>query len=67
MKTKAKILISTVAIVLVFVTSLYINKSAEIKPLTATSEKGCVFMTTFGEQPSSGYAQFKIKYRACSK
>jgi len=61
MKTKTKILISTVAIALVFVSALYVNKSLEKEPLTATNEKGCVFMTTFGEQPSEGYSQFKIK------
>lgn len=61
MKTKTRILISTVAIVLVCVTALYLNKSVEKEPLTAINEKGCVFMTTFGEQPSDGYSKFKIK------
>ena len=61
MKAKTRILISTVAIVLVCVTALYLNKSVEKEPLTAINEKGCVFMTTFGEQPSDGYSKFKIK------
>lgn len=61
MKTKTRILISTVAIVSVFVTALSLNKSVEKETLTATNEIGCVFMTTFGEQPSDGYSQFKIK------
>ncbi len=61
MKTKAKILVSVATMVMVSATALYLNKSIEKEPLTATNEKGCVFMTTFGEQSSEGYAQFKIK------
>ncbi|MFK8013220.1 MAG: hypothetical protein AB8B80_14355, partial [Marinicellaceae bacterium] len=61
MKTKTRILISTIAMIFVAVTALNLNKSVEKEPLTATNEKGCVFMTTFGEQPSEGYAKFKLK------
>ncbi|MEZ4803647.1 MAG: hypothetical protein R2797_12820 [Gelidibacter sp.] len=61
MKTKTKILISTTAILLVSVLALYQNKSVKKEPLTAKNEKGCVFMTTFSEEPSKGYAKFKIE------
>jgi len=61
MKTKSKILGSAIAIVMVSAAALHFNKSAEKEFLTSTNEKGCVFMTTFGEQSSDGYAKFKLE------
>lgn len=66
MKTKAKILMSTAAIFMALTLVFYLNKLEENriekdKLLVLNDEKGCVFMTTFGEQSSKGYSQFKIK------
>ena len=63
MQTKTKILIGTTsAIALCIAMALSVNNTAEEQPIAeVNSEKGCVFMTTFGEQPSEGYAQFKLK------
>ena len=63
MQTKTKFIVGiTSAIVLFIVSALSINTRSEEKPIAeAKREKGCVFMTTFGEQPSDGYAIFKLK------
>jgi len=61
MKTKTKILMSTTAIVVLFIIAMSLNKREQSESLTATNEKGCVFMTTFGEQSSEGYSLYKIK------
>ncbi|WP_400081223.1 hypothetical protein [Winogradskyella sp. R77965] len=63
MKTKTKIsVVITVVITLFITTALSVNETSEVEQIVEVSrEKGCVFMTTFGEQPSEGYAQFKLK------
>lgn len=63
MQTKTKFLIGiTGAIVLFMATALTISPTTKEQPLAEVNrEKGCVFMTTFGEQSSEGYAQFKIR------
>lgn len=61
MKTKTKFLMSTVAIIMVFVAVVLLDRKVEEEDLIVRNEKGCVFMTTFGEQSSDGYAKFKIK------
>lgn len=60
---KTKILVGiTFAIALFVATALSVNKTSEEQTIAEVNrEKGCVFMTTFGEQSSDGYAQFKIK------
>jgi len=62
MKSKTKtVLIITIVIILCFVTALCVNQSSDTEPIAAIkTEKGCVFMTTFGEEPSEGYAKFKL-------
>lgn len=63
MRTKTKILTGiTAAIILFMVSALSVNTTSEERPIAEVSrEKGCVFMTTFGEQSSEGYSQYKIK------
>jgi len=61
MKTKTKFLMSTLAIIMVFVAVVLLDRKVEEEDLIVRNEKGCVFMTTFGEQSSDGYAKFKIK------
>ncbi|WP_296384983.1 hypothetical protein [Winogradskyella sp.] len=63
MQTKTKILVGITGVIALFVvTALSVNKTSEWQQVAeANREKGCVFMTTFGEQSSDGYAQFKIK------
>lgn len=61
MKTKTKFLMSTLAIIVLSSAALFVNKGAEKEPFIVKNEKGCVFMTTFGEQSSDGYAKYKIK------
>lgn len=61
MKTKTKFIMSTAAIIMVFVAVVLLDKKVEKEGLIVANEKGCVFMTTFGEQSSDGYAKFKIK------
>ncbi len=61
MKTKTKFLMSTLAIIMVSSSALLLNKGVEKEPLIVKNEKDCVFMTTFGEQSSDGYAKYKIK------
>ncbi|WP_456438620.1 hypothetical protein [Psychroserpens sp.] len=52
---------STLAIIMVSSSALLLNKGVEKEPLIVKNEKDCVFMTTFGEQSSDGYAKYKIK------
>ncbi len=65
MHTKTKILLGiTVAIALSITAVLEVNKASGERPMAKSEvkdEKGCVFMTTFGEESSKGYAQFKLK------
>ena len=65
MQTKSKILLGiTTAITLAIVTVFTVNKTSKQQPIAAIEvkkEKGCVFMTTFGEQSSEGCAKYKIK------
>lgn len=63
MTTKTKILtVIAGAIVLFMVIALSLNKASEEQALVSQNrEKGCVFMTTFGEQSSEGYSQYKIR------
>ncbi|WP_299125228.1 hypothetical protein [uncultured Winogradskyella sp.] len=63
MKTKTKKLVGITGVIMLFIaTALSVNKTSNEQPIAEVSrEKGCVFMTTFGEQPSEGYAQFKLK------
>ncbi|MFD0860967.1 hypothetical protein ACFQ1M_02005 [Sungkyunkwania multivorans] len=60
---KTKVITATSIILLALaVTVVFLNRSTELKAPVAHSmepEKGCVFMTTFGEQSSEGYAIFK--------
>ncbi|WP_323786837.1 hypothetical protein [Psychroserpens sp.] len=61
MKTKTKFVVSTLVIIMVSGAALFLNKSLEKEPLLVKQEKGCVFMTTFGEESSDGYAKHKIR------
>ncbi|BAO74883.1 hypothetical protein [Winogradskyella sp. PG-2] len=63
MRTKLKVLVGIIGLVMLSIVSvLSINKTSDVKEIAEVKrEKGCVFMTTFGEQSSEGYAQFKIK------
>ena len=63
MKSKTRILLGITGVALLSVTmALSVNKTSDgVEIADVTREKGCVFMTTFGEQPSDGYAKFKLK------
>ncbi|MBC2846485.1 hypothetical protein [Winogradskyella flava] len=65
MQTKTKFLLGITSVMALFVvTALSVNKTSERQSLAEVeikNEKGCVFMTTFGEQSSEGYAKFKLK------
>ncbi len=52
----------TVVVTIAVVMALAFNKTSRSEPIAKLErEKGCVFMTTFGEQSSEGYSQFKIR------
>jgi hypothetical protein len=58
MKNKTKIL----SILLVSAGLVLVSFNLPIKSKTlASNEKGCVFMTTFGEESSQGYAAYKLE------
>mgnify|MGYP000238459490 CR=1 FL=1 len=59
--SKTKFLMSILSILVVSGAALFLNKSVEEEQLLVRKEKGCVFMTTFGEESSEGYAKNKIK------
>lgn len=61
MKTRTNFLMLVLAISIVSGAALILNKGVEKDSFIVKNEKGCVFMTTFGEQSSEGYAKFKIK------
>lgn len=63
MQLKTKISAGIIGAIALFVVSaLSVNKTSDVKQIAEVErEKGCVFMTTFGEQPSEGYAKFKLK------
>ncbi|WP_282043558.1 hypothetical protein [Winogradskyella flava] len=65
MQTKTKFLLGITSVMALFVvTALSVSKTSERQSLAEVeikNEKGCVFMTTFGEQSSEGYAKFKLK------
>ncbi|MEY8847811.1 hypothetical protein AB9K26_03295 [Psychroserpens sp. XS_ASV72] len=61
MKTKAKILFVIAVMTLVTVSVFrWNNRIDEDQQIAEVREKGCVFMTTFGEESSEGYAKHKI-------
>ncbi|WP_299526355.1 hypothetical protein [Winogradskyella sp.] len=62
-RTKVVLGITGVITLCVFI-ALSLNTSQErpsIAGVEVENEKGCVFMITFGEQSSEGYAKFKLK------
>jgi hypothetical protein len=63
MQLKTKISVGIIGAIALFVVSaLSVNKTSDVEEIAEVKkEKGCVFMTTFGEQPSDGYAKFKLK------
>lgn len=62
MRTKTKIILFSTAIVLALASVTLLNDfPVEHQKDLGSNEKGCVFMTTFGEQSSDGYAAYKLK------
>ena len=59
MRTKTKLLaVGIVAIALVALIAT--NSKGNTSNFAIANEKGCVFMTTFGEESSKGYARYKL-------
>lgn len=62
MKSKTIILLGIASIIMLSIITALSVGSTNDKEIHAelSNEKGCVFMTTFGEQSSNGYAEFKL-------
>ncbi len=61
MKTKTKFFLACTAVVIVTVAAIIKNEELVVNNQVAeVREEGCVFMTTFGEESSEGYAKYKI-------